>query len=194
MYGTNRPRNRYRINEEIKTPKVLVIDEEEGTNLGVLDTEEALKIARDQGLDLIEVNPKNDPPVCRIANWSKLQYINQKKAKKAKTKGKQKQLKEMRFPVHIEKGDINHKVKRIKEFLSKGHKVKITIFVKGRPMPGQDRDLLNNILTEISNECKIDQQPKREGRNLSVFVSPVHINKEEKDAKDKDSQSNKKKI
>ncbi|MCA9382603.1 translation initiation factor IF-3 [Candidatus Dojkabacteria bacterium] len=184
MKGNNIPKSKYKLNGQITAPKVLVISEDGKENLGILDTAEALSIAKERELDLIEINPKNDPPVCRIADWSKLQYITQKKAKKAKVKGKQKTLKEMRFPVHIDVGDIAHKVRRIREFLSKGHKVKITIFVKGRPMPGQDKILLDNILTELENECKIEQPPKREGRNLSVFVMPIQV---KKDAKIKDA-------
>lgn len=87
MYGTNRPRNRYRINEEIKTPKVLVIDEEEGTNLGVLDTEEALKIARDQGLDLIEVNPKTIRQSAESQTGQNFNILTKRKLKKQKPKG-----------------------------------------------------------------------------------------------------------
>ena len=161
----------------------MLIDEVEKENHGQVATEVALEMAKERGYDLVEVSPKVSPPVCKIMDYSKFKYLTAKKEKKAKSKNKQKEMKEMRFPVHIDQGDIGHKIRRVREFLQKGHNVRINIYLKGRINPGQEVDLMNNILTELKEECKIEQSPKKEGRNYGVIVIPVN------NAKDKNTQS-----
>jgi translation initiation factor IF-3 len=150
----------------------MVIDDE-GNSLGRITPAEALAMAEEKGLDLVEVSPKATPPVCKILDYSKFKYLEAKKARKAKIKGKSKEMKEMRFPIHIDSGDILHKTKRVREFLEKGHRVKLTIKSAGRPSPDQDTELLKSILTEIEKDCKIFEPPKREGKKLSVIVVPI---------------------
>jgi len=159
----------YSRNEYIKASKVLVIDND-GTQLGIMPTIEAIKIAKQKELDLIEVAPNANPPVVRIYSWSKFKYQQDKKRKD--NKGKTVEQKEMWFKAFIDKGDLDHKIKKVREFLNKKHPVKITIRAKGRVTKEKMNELLNKILTELAEEIKYDGQPKLSGRNLSIIITP----------------------
>jgi len=165
--------------------------------LGEMPTKRALELAKEQELDLVEVAPNQKPPVCKIMSWTKFKYEEKRKLKKAQKKGRAKEMKEMRFPVFIDIGDLNHKLKRVKEFLSKGHKVKITIFFKGRSTPDLGSQLVEKILTGLEESCTIEQPLKKQGRRWFLTVMPAKAVKkdkvkEEKDAKTKNEENSSK--
>jgi translation initiation factor IF-3 len=148
----------------------MVIDSE-GIQLGEMSREEALKIAQDQELDLIEVAPNAVPPVAKIYSFSKYKYQQEKKKKD--NKAKPAEQKEMWFKSFIGEGDFKHKIDRINEFLVKKHSVKITIKAKGRVHSDQLRALLSRIVATLGdNITEITEGPKYEGRNISLLVRP----------------------
>lgn len=140
--------------------------------LGVMPTAKALDLAREKELDLVEVAPGQNPPVCKIMSYSKFKYEESKKEQKGKLKGKTKEMKEMRFPTLIDKGDIGHKIKRVNEFLEKGHKVKITVYFKGRTTNEIAGELVQTLLTELEETSTIEQALKKEGRRWFFTVMP----------------------
>ncbi|WKZ28495.1 MAG: translation initiation factor IF-3 [Candidatus Dojkabacteria bacterium] len=168
---------RFNRNEFIKAPKLFVIDEN-GNQLGVLDRQKALDIARESELDLIEVSPTADPPVARIYDWSKFKYQQEKKRKE--NKGKAAEQKEMWFKSFIDKGDLNHKIKKVIEFLEKKHPVKLTIRGKGRVTSDHMYQVMDNILSELEGHIKYEERPKMYGRNLSLIVRPFKQKSEQK--------------
>lgn len=174
--------DKYARNQEIKSPKLLVIDEE-GESLGILELEKALGIAREKELDLIEVAGKANPPVAKIMPWSKFKYQQEKKRKE--NKGKSIEMKELWFKSFIGEGDLAHKLKKAEDFLEKKHPVKITIKAKGRVNKEQLEITLNNILSKLEGKIEYDQPSKFYGRDLSLIVRPIKkvINKDEKQTK-----------
>jgi translation initiation factor IF-3 len=157
--------------------------DEEGKNLGETPTSKAIKMAQDKGLDLIEVAPNVRPPVCKILSWSKFKYDLSKK-KRGSSKGKAKEMKEMWFSPYISSGDVEHKLKRVKEFLDKKHPVKLTIRVKGRVQWEMITAQLEKILKLLEGSYETEERPKREGRNLAITIFPLKAAlKKEKEAK-----------
>lgn len=150
---------------------VRVIDEQ-GNNLGTLETSKALSMAKERELDLVEVAPKEHPPVCKIISWSKFRYDLSKK-KKATIKRKSIELKEMRFSPFTDEGDKAHKLKRVTEFLSKKHPVKLTVRVKGRVHKEMVTSQLDSILEQLKGKYETDQTPVFQGRNLTITVFPT---------------------
>lgn len=157
----------------------MVIDNE-GESLGVIDLQKALQIARERELDLIEVAGKAKPPVAKIMSWSKFKYQQEKKRKENKSKGIE--MKEMWFKSFIGDGDLNHKLKKVEDFLEKKHPVKITIKAKGRVSREQLDETLQKVLTKLEGKIEYDQPAKFFGRDLSLIIRPVKkvINKDEK--------------
>lgn len=164
--------------------------DEKGENVGVIETKEALKMAREKDLDLIEVSPNSKPPVCKIMSWSKFKY-NLSKKKRSSSKGKAKDVKEMRFSPYISSGDIEHKKRKVEEFLADKHPVKLTIFVKGRVDYRVVREQLENILKILEGSYETDQSPRKEGRNLSILIFPPK-NEGKKSDSQKDAKPEKK--
>jgi translation initiation factor IF-3 len=154
-----------RRNEYIRVPKVQLIDET-SENLGEVDTNEARRLAKEAGLDLVEVGSTTNPPVCKIMDYSKYVYQQNKKKKKGKTKD----LKEFKFSPVIGPGDMEHRIKRANEFLEKGHPVKITMQRKGRQSVDQAKEVFKEILTNFEDYCSIEAEPKYEGRRISVTL------------------------
>ncbi len=171
-----------RKNQYIRVNEVQLIDEK-GENLGVVKTEKALEMAEEKGLDLVEVGPGVQPPVCKIMDYAKYMYLQEKKAKSGK-KGKVKDTKEFRFTAVIDKGDIAHRVKRAKEYLKKGYPVKITMFRKGRIPKEQAMEVFNEILTNFTDYSSIEPEPVSEGRYIFLTFKP--------DGKTKNKQNSKK--
>lgn len=155
-----------RINEWIRVPKVFLIDKE-GKNIGETDTNLAREMAKVAGLDLVEVSPNAQPPVCRIMDFSKYVYEQKKKLRKNKA-GKVKDLKEFRFSPVIDVGDLNTRVRRAKEFLEKGHPVKITAQKRGRQPYEQMKEVFNEILTNFTEYSSIEPEPKSEFNSISI--------------------------
>ncbi|MDD3661962.1 MAG: translation initiation factor IF-3, partial [Candidatus Dojkabacteria bacterium] len=155
---------RYNRNTYITAPEVRLIGSD-GENVGVVDIKTALERAREEGLDLVEVAPNAQPPVCRIIPWSKFLYEQKKKEKEAR-KNKQKEMKEFRFGTFIAEGDKERQVNRAKEFLDKGHNVKLTVWRKGRTPIEHSKLLLNDLLTRFAVYSTIDVVPQIEGKQV----------------------------
>lgn len=143
---------------------------DEGDNLGEMDKNTALNKAQEMGLDLILINPTGNPPVAKIMAWSKFKYEQSKKHKGSGSKGSE--LKEMWFAPNIELGDLQHKVERVKEFLSKNHKVKITIRAKRFHTPAMKQTVLRQVLERLVEDAELEGDPKSEGTNISVYLKP----------------------
>ena len=163
---------KFRINEFIKTNSVRLIDEK-GNNLGVLDTKEAIKKALDVGLDLVEVSPQVDPPVCKILDFGKFKYEAQKKASTAKKKQKEITIKEIKMRPGIDVHDYDFKIKAAEKFIGQGDKVKFTIRFKGREFEHHDiaESLMGRIREKMEVVSKIEQEPKLEGRQFTMIFS-----------------------
>ena len=163
-----------RTNERIRAMQVQVISDD-GKNLGTLSTQEAVNIAKQKGLDLIEISPNASPPICKIIDVGKYKYDLQKKANKAKKKQKIVNLKEIKLRPVTEIHDYNFKIKNAKKFLSKGDKVKFTVMFKGREM--QHTHLGHKLMKRIINDTnalgKVEVQPKFEGRQIIMIVQPL---------------------
>lgn len=155
-----------RINEYIRVPEVLVIDQK-GENLGKMNTADAIELAKEAELDLVEVGATSKPPVCRIMDYSKYVYEQNKKLRKNKA-GKAKELKEFRFSTVIDVGDLNTRVRRAKEFLEKDHPVRITVQRKGRQTYQQARAVFDDILTNFTEYSTIEPEPKSEGNRITI--------------------------
>ena len=163
-----------RANERIRAHEVQVISSD-GKNLGTLNTKEAIQLARDEGLDLIEISPNANPPVCKIIDIGKYRYNLQKKNNKAKKKQKIINLKEIKLRPVTEIHDYNFKIKNAQRFLEKGDKVKFTVRFKGREM--QHTHLGNQLMERIINDTaklgKIEIEPKLEGKQIVMIIQPL---------------------
>jgi translation initiation factor IF-3 len=155
-----------RINEYIRVNQVQLIDQE-GENLGVMETTKALDLAKKAELDLVEVGPNVSPPVCKIMDFSKYLYEQNKKQRGA-SKGKAKEQKEFRFSPVIEDGDIEHRVKRAKEYLDKGHPVKLVMQKKGRQPMALAKEVFAEILTNFDDYSSIEAETKQMGNRISI--------------------------
>jgi len=161
-------------NERIRSLEVQVIGSD-GNNLGTLKTQEAINIAKAEGLDLIEISPNASPPVCKIIDIGKYKYDLQKKAHKAKKKQKTISLKEIKLRPTTEIHDYNFKIKNAQKFLNKGDKVKFTVQFKGREMQHTNLgfDLMKRIVTDTSTVGKVEVRPKFEGRQIVMIVQSL---------------------
>ena len=163
--------NYFRSNEQIKSPEVRVIDEK-GEMAGVMSVEDGIVMAKDRGLDLIEVSPNAKPPVCKISNFGKMKYEIQKKAADAKKKQKVIEVKEIKMTINIGKGDYDTKLRRTKEFITKGHKVKVSIRMKGREITHRDLavTMMQDILETTEEFAKPEMGPKLEGMQMITIL------------------------
>ena len=133
---------------------------------------EALKLAEEAGVDLVEISPNADPPVAKIVDWGKYQYQKMKEQQKNRKSSKQAELKQMRFGLKIGQGDLDIKLRKIQSFLDAGHKVRIQIFYRGREMAHKELgfELIDRIITLLGEEVIVEQKPQMAGRNLSIVV------------------------
>ena len=163
-----------RANNRINALEVQVINSD-GKNLGVVATREAIELAKGQGLDLIEISPKANPPVCKIVDMGKYRYELQKKANKAKKKQRVVVLKEIKLRPGTEIHDYNFKLKNSLRFLEKGDKVKFTVKFKGREMQHTHlgKDLMDRIKNDISQAGKVEAEPRLEGRQMVMIIQPL---------------------
>jgi translation initiation factor IF-3 len=161
------------VNEQIRIPQLRVVDEE-GEQLGILDRNEALEIARERGLDLVEVAPNARPPVCRIMDYGKFKYEETKKAKRAKAKQHAQRVKTVKFRPKTEEHDYAFKKKHIIEFLDEGSKVKVVVMFRGREMAYVElgERIIQRLLEDLKDVAMLDDDPRLEGRNLTLMVSP----------------------
>ena len=163
-----------RTNHRIKSLDVQVINSS-GENLGTLPIKKAIEAAREEGLDLIEISPNANPPVCKIMDMGKYKYDMQKKASKAKKNQKKVELKEIKLRPVTEVHDYTFKIKNAQKFLAKGDKVKFTIKFKGRELQHVNlgNELMDKIKVDMENIGKIESQPKFDGKQMIMVVQPI---------------------
>ena len=161
------------MNDRIRVPEVRVIDDEGGM-LGVMDTYEAKKLAKEKGLDLVEVNPKAHPPVCKIVDYGRLKYEEKKKQNEARKRQAQIALKEIKLRPKTDDHDIAFKVKHVRRFLMEGNKVKLTVRFRGREIthPETARRQIDIIIDEVQDIAIIESAGRMEGRTMTALLAP----------------------
>ena len=162
-----------RINEEITVPQVLLIDDA-GEKRGVVPTARAIEIAIEAGLDLVEISPQTQPPVCKILDYGKYKFQQQKKKAEAKKKQKVVEIKEIKMRPNIDEHDYEVKAKAMRRFFDEGDKVKVTLRFRGREMAYQDRGmaLLEKVKADFEDVAKVEQMPKLEGKQMMMVMAP----------------------
>ncbi|NOZ29043.1 MAG: translation initiation factor IF-3 [Chloroflexi bacterium] len=167
-----------RVNEEIRAREVRVIDEN-GQQLGIMPTREALAMAQERGLDLVEVAPNATPPVCRMLDFGKYQYERAKRAREARRAQKRIEIKEIRLRPKTGEHDIAYKLRDARRFLQSGAKVKVRVRFRGREITHLDvgRELLDRIAEELSDIAVIEQRPSLDGRSLLMVLAPSQSQK-----------------
>ena len=162
----------YFINEQIRDREVRVIGED-GQQLGVMSSRDAMKLAEEAGVDLVKIAPTAKPPVCRIVDYGKFRYEQTRKEKDAKKKQKTTEVKELRLSPNIDTNDLNTKVNAARKFLSKGDKVKITLRFRGREMAhmNNSKHILDDFAQALADIAVIDRAPKVEGRSMTMFLT-----------------------
>lgn len=160
------------INEQIRDKEVRVIGED-GEQLGVMPTKEALKLAEEAGVDLVKIAPTAKPPVCKIVDYGKFKYEQTRKEKEAKKKQKTVEIKEIRLSPNIDTNDLNTKINAARKFISKGDRVKITLRFRGREMAHMhnSKHILDDIAEALSDIAVVDKAPKVEGRSMTMFLA-----------------------
>ncbi|HEY9650808.1 MAG TPA: translation initiation factor IF-3 [Coleofasciculaceae cyanobacterium] len=173
MTDKKRQRDLPQINERIRFPKIRVIDTD-GEQLGIISPQEALRIAEEKELDLVLVSDKADPPVCRIMDYGKYKFEQEKKAREARKKQHTADVKEVKMRYKIEDHDYQVRVNQAVRFLKDGDKVKATITFRGREIQHSDlaESLLKRMATDLQEIAEVQQAPKREGRNMMMLLSP----------------------
>nr|YP_010335924.1 translation initiation factor 3 [Tsunamia transpacifica]UNJ14330.1 translation initiation factor 3 [Tsunamia transpacifica] len=161
------------INDRIRFPKVRLIDSE-GEQLGIFDTLEAKRMAKEEQLDLVLISDKSDPPVCRIIDYGKYKFSQEKKAKEARKKQQNITIKEVKMRYNIESHDYNVRLSQASRFLQSGDKVKTTITFKGREIQHVDLalDLLKRMALDLEEVAELQQSPSKEGRSVTMVLSP----------------------
>jgi translation initiation factor IF-3 len=164
---------KFRINREITAKEVRLLDKD-GEMIGVVNIHKANEMSASAGLDLVELSPNANPPVCKITDFGKMRYEMQKKAADSKKKQKHVELKEVKFSVNIGKGDYDFKVKHIIRFLNHKDKVKVSLRIKGREITHLElaEKIMSDIILEVEDIAKIDQRPRLEGRQMVLILSP----------------------
>jgi translation initiation factor IF-3 len=165
-----------RLNEDIDAPRIRVVDEE-GQMLGVMSPAEAMRLAGERGVDLVEIAPKAEPPVCKIIDFGKFRYEQQKRDKLQKKNQHQQQLKEIRFKAATDTHDFDFKTRHAREFLLDGDKVKASVFFRGREIvhSALGIEMLKRFVSALEDVSKVDQEIKMEGNNCSVILSPDKV-------------------
>ena len=164
-------KNQYRVNEQIRVREVRVVGDDGST---VMPTRQALDIARDKGVDLVEISPNAQPPVCRVIDYSKFLYQQKKRAKELKAKQVKQEVKEIRFGPQTDDHDYNFKLKHAKEFLEEGNKVRAFVFFRGRSIlfKEQGEVLLLRFANDLEEYGKVEQMPALEGKKMFLYLSP----------------------
>jgi translation initiation factor IF-3 len=162
-----------RSNREIRVPRVQLIDAE-GQNHGTVETQQAMEMAEEAGLDLVEIVPNAEPPVCKLVDLGKLKYQNQKKASEARKKQKTVEIKEIKMRPNIDTHDYDVKMKAARRFFEEGDKVKVTLRFRGREMAHQElgMQLLQRVKDDTLEIAKVEAEPKLEGRQMMMVLAP----------------------
>ena len=160
------------INEQIRDKEVRLIGED-GEQLGIVSSRDALKMAEEAGLDLVKIAPTAKPPVCKIVDYGKYKYEQVRKEKEAKKKQKTIDIKEVRFSPNIDTNDLNTKINQARKFLSKGDKVKVSIRFRGRELAHTEIgiDILNNFAAQLEDVAVVEKPAKVEGRSMVMFLA-----------------------
>lgn len=174
MQQQNNFQARVRINFQIRVPQIRVVDNS-GENLGILNTRDALKMAQDQSLDLVEINPRAIPPVCKIMDYGKFKYEEKKKAQAAKKTQQVQELKELTFRPNTDENDLSHKLEQAKGFLADGDRVKFTVRFRGREIVHSNlgKEKLDWILQQLNGLVTTNPQISLEGKIMSMIVAPT---------------------
>lgn len=170
-----------RVNEQIRCREIRVIDEQ-GSQIGVMNPRDAMKLADEKGLDLVEVSPGAKPPVCRIMDYGKYRYEQNKKERETRKNQKVISIKEVKLRPNIEDHDFNTKVRNAAKFLAAGDKVKVTIMFRGREVtrPEAGKELCDRVAQEVANVAKVEKEAKVEGRNMTMMLVPLREKDKEK--------------
>ena len=164
------------MNERIRAREVRVIGDE-GEQIGVMPPFEALKLARERNLDLVEISPTAQPPVCRIMDYGKFLYQNEKREREAKKKQKTITVKEVKFRINVDDHDYETKKNHVLRFLDEGDKVKATIFFRGREMTrqGLGREILDRLIKDLGDKAIVEFRPRQEGNTLHLILAPPKV-------------------
>ncbi len=162
-----------RFNYRIRVPEVRVIAAD-GTQLGIMSSQEAIRLAMDQSLDLVEVNPKADPPVCKVMDFGKFKYEQKKMLNEQKKKQTIVEIKEVKVRPKTDDHDVETKIRHIRRFLEEGNKAKITVRFRGREIthPEKGEEVLREIITELEGTIVIEQKPALEGKTMTMLIAP----------------------
>ncbi|KJH73525.1 translation initiation factor IF-3 [Aliterella atlantica CENA595] len=173
MIEKRRTRDLPQINERIRFPQIRVIDSD-GSQLGIITPQEALKIAEERELDLVLLSDKAEPPVCRIMDYGKYKFEQEKKAREARKKQHTADVKEVKMRYKIEEHDYKVRINQAERFLKDGDKVKATVMFRGREIQHSDlaESLLKRMATDLQAFGEVQQEPKKEGRNMMMLISP----------------------
>lgn len=165
----------YRINKEITAPEVRIVGLEPAELNGIYPIEQALRMAEERGMDLVEIAPQANPPVCRIIEYSRLRFEQKKKAKEAKQKLHQIEVKEIRFRPHTDEHDLAFKVRHAENFLQEGNKIKATVLFRGRSIahPEFGERLLREFAERLSHLAKVEVAPRLDGKNMTMVLAPL---------------------
>lgn len=163
-----------RTNKEIRAPKVRLIGKD-GSQIGIVDIQQALLQAREDGLDLVEISPHAKPPVCKVIDYGKFRYQKTKRERESKKSQHQAKLKEIKVKPNIDEHDLLVKIKHAREFVEKGHKVRVTCMFRGREVtrPELGHRVTNRIVEELGDVAQVESSPKLIGRNLCLGLAPV---------------------
>lgn len=164
---------RLRVNEQIRAREVRVIDAS-GQRAGIMPLADALRLAESQDLDLVEVAPMATPPVCRIMDFGKFRYQQKKRAQESRRKQSFVQVKEVKVGSRTDEHDIDFKIGHIKKFLEQGHRVKVSVFFRGREIthPDLGREMLARVYTKLEGAATVEGEPRLDGRNMSMILVP----------------------
>ncbi len=173
MIEKRRTRDLPQINERIRFPQIRVIDSD-GAQLGIITPQEAMTIAEERGLDLVLLSDKAEPPVCRIMDYGKYKFEQEKKAREARKKQHTADVKEVKMRYKIEEHDYKVRINQAERFLKDGDKVKATVMFRGREIQHSDlaETLLKRMATDLQPFGEVQQAPKKEGRNMMMLISP----------------------
>ena len=186
---TDKKQNQYRVNEQIRVREVRIVGESGST---VMPTREALDMARQQGVDLVEISPNANPPVCRLIDYSKFLYQQKKRAKEMKAKQVKVEVKEIRFGPQTDEHDYQFKLKHAKEFLEEGNKVRAYVFFRGRSIlfKEQGEVLLLRFANDLEEVGKVESMPSLEGKKMFLYLAPKKAGVAKKSQQARDREAN----
>jgi len=187
----DKKKNQYRINEQIRVPEVRIVGDDIESK--VVNTKSAIQMAENMGVDLVEISPNANPPVCRLIEYSKFLYQQKKKAKEMKAKQVKVEIKEIKFGPQTAEADYNFKLRHAKEFIEEGNKVKAYVFFKGRSIlfKEQGEVLLLRLANDMEEIAKVENMPLLEGKRMSIMLAPKKMPQKKQNDKKADNKTGK---